>query len=138
GRAHAVDALGVELPRIGADMARVGEVAEAPGVDSHVIGAVEALALPAVGERANPAVLLGNADAAVAAGVRSLAGNEPALRITVEAVGPAAWLAVDGRLAGGRVIAHDAIADVTEIDPAARTVDRALGERALAPHLLNL
>ena len=77
-------------------------------------------------------------DAAVAAGVGPFAGDEPALRVEVEPVGPAARVAELGRLAGLRVELHDAVADVGEVDAAVGAVGRPFGELALAPELFEL
>src|SRR5262249_61815311 len=111
----AVDALGVDLARLAADVARVGEVDAALEVDGQVVGAVEPLALPLVREGADLAVPVGDLDAAIAAAHGAFAGDEPALRIEVEPVGPAARLAKLAGFAAGRVVLPDAIADVPEV-----------------------
>src|SRR5438874_1148064 len=61
----AVNALRVDLARLVAEVARVREVDPPLGVDGQVVGAVEALALPAAGEDDDLAVPLGARDAAV-------------------------------------------------------------------------
>src|SRR5262249_17398165 len=133
----AIDGLDVDLPRFITDITWVGEVDAALAVDADVVGAVEAFAHPPVGQDADGAVLLGDGDAAIAALVGALAGHETPLRIEVETVGPAARVAVLRRPATGGIVLHDAIADVREVDAAARTVGRTLGELALAPQLFE-
>src|SRR5438552_3531524 len=68
-----------------------------------------------------------------------LAPTEPSgLSGEVRAVGPAAGIAILGRLARGRVVLHDPIPDVAEVDAAIRAVGGALGKGALAPDFLEL
>src|SRR5205823_7574141 len=116
-----------------AGVAGVGEVNAALRVDGQVVGAVEPLALPAVGEHADGAVFFGNGDAAIAARIRPLGRDETSLRVEVEPVRAAAGLAVDGRATGARVVGHDSVADVREVNTAVRPVGRSLGEAAVAP-----
>src|SRR5207249_5013004 len=99
---------------------------------------VEAFSLPALGQDSHRAVFFSYGDAPIATGISPLGRDEPALRIEIQAIGPAARLAVDRGLAGGRAIAHDPIADVAEIDAKPRPTRRPLGELPLDPQLLQL
>src|SRR5207247_845520 len=91
----AVNALCGDFARLVPHVTRIGEVDPAVRVDGQVVGTVEALALPAVRQNPHFAVLLGDRDAAIAPGVGTLGGDEAALRVEVQAVGPAAWLAIN-------------------------------------------
>src|SRR5207244_320953 len=102
------------------------------------VGTVEALAVPALREYAHGAVFFGDGDTPIAPGVSPLGRDQSALRIKIETVRPAARLAIDGRLAGGRAIAHDPIADIAEINAKLRPARRPLGELTFAPQLFQL
>ena len=95
--------LEVELARLVANVARVGEVDVAAMCDSQVVRAVEALSLEAIGQCANLTLGVGDRDAAVAARRRSFAGHEFALGIKLQSVRFAARIAKDGGRLRGRV-----------------------------------
>ncbi len=94
------DSLEIELARLGADVARVGDVHAALAIDGDVVGAVEPLVVVVVGERANRAVAVGDRDAAAAAGVGPLGDDQAAASVEDHAVGAAARLAEDGGSTG--------------------------------------
>src|SRR5437773_12376600 len=98
------------------DIARIGEIHSTMRIDGQIVGTVEAFSLPALGQDSHRAVFFSDGDAPIATGIGPLGRNEPALRIKIQAIGPAARLAIDHRLARRRAIAHDAVADVAEID----------------------
>src|SRR5262249_50901178 len=86
--AQAVDATEIQLARgivpvLLQAVGRIGEVEIAVGLEDAVVGAVEALALVAVGQRGLLAVLFQAGDAAVAV----LTEDQPALGIEQQAVG---------------------------------------------------
>ena len=83
----AVDALLVQLEVLALRIARVGEVDAALAVDGEVVGAVEPLALIAVGEDGAPAVLLDAGHAPAARAAVAFAGDEQAVAVEGEAVG---------------------------------------------------
>ena len=105
--------------------------------DAHddVVGAVEALALVAVGDHRDRAVVLGALDAPGA--VR--AAHEPALAVDRVAVGVARRRAEDADVAGGLVPAqHPVVGDVApdQVAPG-REVGRPLGPAAALEQLLD-
>src|SRR5205823_6733093 len=84
------------------------------------------------------AIDVGDGDAPIAAGVRPLRGDESALVIEVEPIGPAAGFMKLGGLAGARIELHDAIADVREVDAAIGAISRPFGELAVGPERFEL
>ena len=138
----AIDVVAVLLRRlvalvVGEDaVGRIGEPDRAVGLHHHVVRRVELLALVAVGDDRDRAVVLGARDAPPAV----LARDEPALPVDRVAVGVAAGRAEHRDRAVGLVVAHDAVVrDVGEQHVlAGREVDRPLGPARAGPELLHM
>src|SRR6266446_4937744 len=84
---------------------RIGEPDRAVGFHHHVVWRVEPLALVAVADHRDRAVIFGAGDAPRV----MLAGDEPALAVAGVAVGVVRWLAEDADRAGLLVPAHDPV-----------------------------
>jgi hypothetical protein len=95
---NAVDGAVLQLARLGAQVARVGEVDASFQVNGQVIGGIEALAHVLVGNRLAFTGFHVPARDAAAAFVRSFTGNEKALRIEFKAIGLAAVVRKNGGL----------------------------------------
>ena len=110
-------ALGLVALIVGVDaVGRIGEPDRAVGFHHHVVGRVQPLALPFVGDGGDRAVMLGAADAAA----RMLASDQPALPVDGVAVGIARRLAEHADAAVGLVVAqHAVVRDVGPDDIAA-------------------
>ena len=98
------NSLEIELARLVADVARVGDIDPAVAIDGDVVGAVEPLVVVVVGQRANGSIALGDRDPPAAASVGPLGDDQPAALVENHAVGPAARLAEDRGAAGPRVV----------------------------------
>ena len=110
--------LEIEITRLGADVARVGDKDMSIAIDGYIIGAVELLVVVVVGERANRTVAGGDRNAAAAAVVGALGDDQPAELIPNQPVGPAARLAEYRSPAAPRVKTEDPVADVGKKDRA--------------------
>ena len=100
---------------------RIGEPDRVVGLHHHVVRAVQPLALVAVGDDRDAAVMLGARDAPPAV----LARDEPSLPVDGVAVRVAARLAEDADRAVGLVVAHDPVVrDVGEQRGSARPGNR--------------
>ena len=113
----AVDAAEVDLSLRGVDApAGVGEVDAAVRFAHHVVGPVQALALPPLGEGRDGAVRFHAGEPAVVA----LAHDQPALQVEGQPVGSTAVLAYDVGLVAKNQPEDQTTADVHEKQVAAR------------------
>ena len=104
----AVDAVEVDLPLLRRQpQARVGEVDAAVGAAHHVVGPVQPLPLPAIGDDGDGAVVLPAGHLPVV----PVAHDDPALQVKGQPVGAAAVLSHHLRLAAR----HQAIDDVDAV-----------------------
>ena len=131
--------LEIEIARLVADVAGVGDIDPSLAIDGDIVGAVEPLAIVSrsasvrtvpsrsvIETRRPPPVLAPSATI------------EPAAAIEDQPVGPAARLAEDRRLAALGVEPEDPVADVGEQDRAVLVQRPAFGELPFAEDLLQL
>ena len=134
-RRQIVDVLAVLLHAFATAVARVGEVDAALGVDPQVVGTVEPLAFVLVRQHGDFALGRDGYEPAVA----TLAGQQVAVLVEVQPIGPAGILQERAELAvRDGPLENAVVGNIPEVDVALGVRRRPLGELEIPGQLLDL
>ena len=134
-RSDVIHAVEIQLARIGlVAESRIGEVDVAVFAHYDVVGRVQTLAFPLIGQHFDLALLVGAGHAPGEA----LAGVEPALRIESVAVGAVGWIAEYGVALAGDELQNLVAWDIAEQQIAFARPGRSFREAKSVRNLFNL